>query len=50
MSRFKNDYPEWKGPKKNLDYIFNELLQNWIDIFHLKVDLKEPHYFRELRK
>lgn len=50
MSRFKNDYPDWKGPEKDLDYIFNELLQNWIDILHLNLELKNPHYFRELRK
>jgi len=49
MSRFKNDYPEWGGPKKDLDDIFNELLQNWIGIFRINSDLKEPHYFRKLR-
>jgi CDP-paratose 2-epimerase len=49
MSRFKNDYPAWKGPKKDLDSIFNELLRNWIEVLHLDVTLKEPHYFRELR-
>ena len=50
MSRFKNDYPEWSGPKKNLDDIFNELLQNWIDLLHLDIKLQNPDYFRELRK
>ncbi|HTY14521.1 MAG TPA: NAD-dependent epimerase/dehydratase family protein [Methanoregulaceae archaeon] len=50
MSRFKNDYPEWKGPKKDLDYIFNELLENWINILGLDTNLQDKHYFRELRK
>ena len=50
MSRFKNDYPDWSGPKKDLDDIFNELLANWIETFNLTVCLREPHYFRELRK
>lgn len=50
MSRFKNDYPEWKGPEKDLDYIFNELIQNWITILNLNINLKQPDYFRELRK
>jgi CDP-paratose 2-epimerase len=49
MSRFKNDYPDWNGPKKDLDHIFNELIQNWIDIFNLDIALQEYHYFRELR-
>ncbi|MBU0761872.1 MAG: NAD-dependent epimerase/dehydratase family protein [Candidatus Altiarchaeota archaeon] len=49
MSRFKKDYPLWKGLTKDLDYIFNELLQNWIDVFGLKVKLKEKDYFRKIR-
>ena len=49
MSRFKNDYPDWKGPEKDLDSIFNELIENWIALFNLNINLKAPHYFRELR-
>jgi CDP-paratose 2-epimerase len=49
MSRFKNDYPAWNGPEKDLDFIFNELILNWIDVLHLDIDLLNPHYFTELR-
>jgi len=50
MSRFKNDYPEWKGPEKDLDYIFNELLQNWIEICNLDIELQNENYFKEMRQ
>ena len=49
MSKFKNDYPEWKGVSKDLDYIFNELIQNWIDVFNLDIELIEKDYFKKLR-
>jgi CDP-paratose 2-epimerase len=49
MSKFKNDYPRWPGITKDLDYIFNELIQNWIDLYKLKVRLKDNDYFRKLR-
>lgn len=50
MSKFKRDYPEWVGITKDLDYIFNELIQNWIDIYKLDNILHEKTYFKELRK
>lgn len=50
MSKYKKDYPNWKGLSKNLDFIFNELLQNWISIYDLKVDIINKTYFRDLRK
>lgn len=49
MSKFKDDYPEWKGPDKDLDYIFNELLQNWIGIYGLDIELQNEDYFKETR-
>ena len=50
MSRFRKDYPQWGGLTKDLDYIFNELLQSWIDVYGLKVKLKEKDYFRRIRE
>lgn len=49
MSRFKNDYPEWKGLDKDLDYIFNELIQNWIEIYNLDIKLQNEDYFKKKR-
>ncbi len=49
MSRFKKDYPEWHGPEKDLDYIFNELIQNWIRAYKLNVKLRNRSYFKGLR-
>lgn len=50
MSKFSKDYPEWNGPSKDLDFIFNELILHWIEEFNLDVELKEKDYFKELRK
>lgn len=50
MSKFKKDYPKWKGLTKNLDFIFNELLENWINIYNLEIHLQEKDYFKKLRK
>lgn len=50
MSKFKKDYPEWKGLTKNLDFIFNELIQNWIEAYDLNTELQAKNYFNELRK
>jgi len=49
MSKFKRDYPEWKGITKNLDFIFNELINNWIEIYNLDIELIEENYFKNLR-
>ena len=50
MSRFKRDYPNWHNITKDLDYIFNELIEHWIEIYNLDVDLSERDYFKKLRK
>jgi len=50
MSKFKNDYPSWKGPQKDLDYIFNELIENWIEVCKLKINLQNKDYFKKIRK
>jgi len=50
MSKFRRDYPEWKGLTKNLDFIFNELLQNWIDLYDLDITIQAKNYFSEIRK
>lgn len=50
MSKFSKDYPEWNGPSKDLDFIFNELILHWIEEFNLDVELKEKDYFKDLRK
>ncbi|MFX1274383.1 MAG: NAD-dependent epimerase/dehydratase family protein [Promethearchaeota archaeon] len=49
MSKFKRDYPEWKGLTKDLDFIFNELLDNWIEVYNLNIKLKEQSYFKTHR-
>ena len=48
MSKFKKDYPEWKGLKSNLDTIFNELLKNWINTYNSNIKLKEKNYLKTL--
>ncbi|MBW2981193.1 NAD-dependent epimerase/dehydratase family protein [Candidatus Woesearchaeota archaeon] len=48
MSKFKRDYPDWPGLAKDLDYIFNELLENWIELHNLDIKLKERDYFKKL--
>lgn len=49
MSKFNKDYPKWKGITKNLDFIFNELINNWIEVYDLDIELTEKNYFKELR-
>lgn len=50
MSEFKKDYPQWKGITKNLDCIFNELIEHWINTNNLEIDVQERDYFTNLRK
>ena len=50
MSKYKRDYPEWQGLTKDLDYIFNELIESWIGFYHLNVSLQEKNYFKRIRK
>ena len=49
MSMFKKDYPEWRGITKDLDFIFNELIENWIEIYNLDIELQNRYYFRNQR-
>jgi len=49
MSKFKKDYPEWKGLSKDLDFIFNELISHWIEVYDLNVELQNKEYFKNLR-
>lgn len=50
MSKFKKDYPQWKGITKGLDFIFNELIENYIKVYNLDIELQEKDYFQKLRK
>jgi len=49
ISKLIADYPKWK-PTKNLDCIFNEILQYYITKNKLNLKLKNENYFSELRK
>ena len=49
MSKFKRDYPEWKGLTKSLDFIFNELISHYIKLYNLDIELKQPNYFEKIR-
>ncbi len=49
MSKYKKDYPEWKGPTKDLDFIFNELILSCSDAHELGVKIKNKDYFKKLR-
>lgn len=48
ISKFKKHYPAW-CMTKDLDFIFNELIQYYINKYNLKIELKEPDYFKKLR-
>ena len=48
MSKFKNDYPKWKITK-DLDYIFNEIIEYYIKELKLDIELKNVDYFRKMR-
>ena len=49
MSKFKADYPSW-NISKDLDYIFNEIIEYIINDLKLNVDLKNKDYFKKLIK
>jgi len=49
MSKFKSDYPQWYGLTKDLDFIFNELIEHYIEIYDLDIKLKEKDYFKKIR-
>lgn len=50
MSKFKKDYPEWKGPTKSLDYILNELINHWIQVYNINIELQKEDFLEKLRK
>jgi CDP-paratose 2-epimerase len=49
MSKFKNDYPAWKRTK-DLDYIFNEIIEYYINELKLDVTLGNEDYFKKLSR
>lgn len=46
MSKFKQDYPSW-NMTKDLDYIFNEIIQHYIEALKLDIKLKDLDYFKK---
>ena len=49
MSKFKADYPSW-NISKDLDYIFNEIIEYIVNDLKLNIDLKNKDYFKKLIK
>ena len=49
MSKFRNDYPDWKITK-DMDYIFNEIIEYYIKELKLDVKLENRDYFKKIRK
>ena len=47
MSKFKTDYPSWKITK-DLDYIFNEIIEYYINKLKLDITLKNKYYFKNV--
>jgi CDP-paratose 2-epimerase len=46
ISKLQQDYPDWKITK-DLDFIFNEILQYYIDTLKLDLKIIKPNYFKE---
>jgi len=46
ISKFKSHYPKW-GVTKNLDFIFNEIINYYINKLDLNIEIKEKKYFGE---
>lgn len=46
VSRFKEDYPGWVMTK-DLDYIFNEIIQYYTEILNLDIPLQNLDYFKK---
>lgn len=46
MSKFKHDYPSW-NMTKDLDFIFNEIIQYYTETLKLNIELKEKDYFKK---
>ena len=49
MSKFKKDYPSWKITK-DLDFIFNEIIEYYIKELKLDVKLENKDYFKKLAR
>jgi CDP-paratose 2-epimerase len=49
MSKFRKDYPSWKLTK-DLDYIFNEIIEFYINELKLNITLKNKDYFKKIGK
>ncbi|MBW2985016.1 NAD-dependent epimerase/dehydratase family protein [Candidatus Woesearchaeota archaeon] len=47
MDKFKADYPDWKMTK-DLDFIFNEIIEYCIDRLKLDIKLKGEDYFKRM--
>lgn len=48
VSKFKQDYPSW-SITKDLDFIFNEIIQYYIETLKLNIKLKDKDYFKKIR-
>jgi len=49
MGKFKMHYPEWRITK-DLDFLFNEIIEYYIKKLGLKIQLREKDYFKRLAK
>jgi len=48
MSKFRNDYPNWKITK-DLDFIFNEIIEYYVKELKLNISLQNKDYFKTIR-
>lgn len=47
ISKFKHDYPDW-DITKDLDFIFNEIIQHYKETLNLKIELNDLNYFKRI--
>ena len=45
MSKFQRHYPNWKITK-NLDYLFNEIIEYYSKTLNLDVKITDPDFFK----
>ncbi len=48
ISKLQRHYPKWKLTK-DLDYIFNEIIQYYIDTLKMDIKIIRPNYFKEIK-
>jgi CDP-paratose 2-epimerase len=48
ISKFQNDYPSWKMTK-DLDYIFNEIIDYYVKKLELDIKISAKDYFSKVR-